>query len=65
MGMFGKGSGIVIGIILIAAGALLKSGLIEALLELTGWIIILIGIVVLVIGVVGLVTGKKGGSQGF
>ena len=44
MGMFGKGSGIVVGIILIAAGALLQSRIIEALLDLMGWIIIIIGV---------------------
>ncbi len=65
MGMFGKGSGIVVGIILIAAGALLKSGLVEALLDLTGWIIIIIGVIFIIVSVVGLVSGKKSGSGGF
>jgi len=63
--MFGKGSGIVVGIILIAAGALLKSGLVEALLDLTGWIIIIIGVIFIIVSVVGLVSGKKSGSGGF
>jgi len=63
--MFGKGSGIVVGIILIAAGALLKSGLVEALLDLTGWIIIIIGVIFIIVSVVGLVSGKKSGAGGF
>ena len=65
MGILGKGSGIAIGVILIAAGALLKSGLIKALLDLTGWIIIIIGVIIIIVSVVGLVSGKKGGSEGF
>ena len=65
MGILGKGGLTVLGIILIAAGALLKSRLIEALLDLAGWIIIIIGIIVLIVGVVDLFTGKKGGAEGF
>ena len=65
MGIFGKGSAIAVGVILIALGFLVKSRLIEWLLDITGWIIIIIGIVVVVVGVVGLATGSKGRSGGF
>ena len=65
MGMFGKGGGIVVGIILIVAGALLKSGLVEWLLDVTGWIIIIIGVIFIIVSVVGLVSGNKSGSGGF
>jgi uncharacterized membrane protein (DUF441 family) len=63
--MFGKGSWIVVGVLLIIAGALLKSNLIEWLLDFTGWIMIIVGIVVVIIGLIGLATGRKGGSDGF
>lgn len=65
MGVIGKGGLTGVGIILIALGFLVKSGLLERLLEFTGWIIIIIGTIVAIVGVVGLVTGKKGGSGGF
>ena len=65
MGIFGKGSAIVIGIILIAAGFLIKSRLVEWLLDFAGWIIIIIGIIVVIVGVVGLATGRKSGATGF
>ena len=65
MGIIGKGGLTVTGIILIALGFLIKSGLLERLLEFTGWIIISIGTIVAIVGVVGLATGRKGGSGGF
>ena len=65
MGLLGKSGGVVIGLFLIVAGALLKSRLIEALLDITGWIMIIVGIVVLIVGLIGLVTGSRGKSGGY
>ena len=65
MGMFGKGSLIVIGVIILIAGFLLQSNLIEWLLDLMGTLLIIIGIIVVIVGLIGMVTGKKGGSTGF
>lgn len=65
MGLLGKGSGIVIGGVLVVTGFLLKSGLIEWLLDLMGFILIIVGVVVLIVSLVGLVTGGKGKSRGY
>ena len=61
MGISGKGGWLVLGILLIVAGALLKSNLVEWLLDFTGWIMIIIGVIVAIVGLIGLVTGKRGG----
>lgn len=61
----GKITWIVIGVVLMAAGALLKSNLIEWLLDVTGWIIIIVGFITVIVGLIGLATGRKGGSGGF
>ena len=65
MGMLGKGGGIVIGLILVVTGFLLKSGLIEWLLDMMGWILIFVGIITFVVSLVGLVSGGKGRSRGY
>ncbi len=65
MGLLGKGGGIVIGAILIITGFLLKSGLIEWLLDMMGWIMIIAGVVILIVSLIGLVAGGKGKSGGY
>ena len=65
MGIFGKGSWLVMGGILLVLGLLLRSGLIQWLLDLMGTILIIVGIIAVIVGLVGLVTGKKSGSTGF
>ncbi len=65
MGMFGSGGGIVIGIALVVLGLLLKSRLVEFLLDIIGWAIIIVGIIAIIAGGVSLITGKKRGAGGF
>ena len=65
MAIFGKSSLIVIGVIILIAGFLLRSNLIEWLLDAMGLILIIVGIIVVVVGLVSLVTGRKSGSGGF
>ena len=65
MGIFGKSSWLVIGGIMLVAGVLLRSGLIQWLLDLMGMLLIIAGIIVVIIGLIGLVTGRKSGSEGF
>ena len=62
MGLLGKGSGILIGGILVVAGILLKTGLIQWLLDIMGWFLIVGGVVVVIVS---LVTGSKGRSRGY
>lgn len=47
------------------AGVLLKSGLIQWLLDLMGTLLIIAGVIVVIVALVGMVTGKKGGSAGY
>ena len=65
MKMFGSAGGIVIGIALVILGWLLKSGLVEFLLDIIGWGIIIVGIIAIIAGGVSLITGKKGRAGGF
>ena len=60
MGRFEKGSLVVIGVILLVTGFLLRSGLIEWLLDIMGLLLIIVGIIVIVIGLVSLVTNRRG-----
>ena len=65
MGFLGKSSWLVMGAILLVLGLLLRSGLIQWLLNLMGTILIIVGIIAVIVGLVGLLTGKKGGSGAF
>ena len=65
MAIFGKSSLIVIGVIILIAGFLLRSGFIEWLLDVMGLILIIVGIIVVVVGLVSMVTGKGGSSREF
>lgn len=65
MKMFGSGSGIVIGIALVVLGLLLKSSLVEILLDFIGWSIIIMGIIAIIAGGVSLFSGKRGRSGNF
>ena len=60
MGLFQKGSWIVVGVVLLVAGLLLRSGLIEWLLDIMGMLLIIVGIIVIVIGLVSLITSRRG-----
>ena len=60
MKILGSGSGIVIGIALVILGLLLKSNLVEFLLDFIGWAIIIVGIIAIIAGGVSLISGKKG-----
>ena len=65
MKMFGSGGGIVIGIALVVFGLLLKSSLVEILLDFIGWSIIIMGIIAIIAGGVSLFSGKKGRAGNF
>ena len=65
MKMFGSGSGIVIGIALVVFGLLLKSSLVEILLDFIGWSIIIMGIIAIIAGGVSLFSGKRGRAGNF
>ena len=58
MGLFGKGGSLVLGVILIIVGFLLKSRIVEALLDLMGWILIIVGVIAVIVALVTMVTGK-------
>ena len=63
MGKVGAGAWLVLGVILIIVGFLLKSNLVEALLDLMGWIIIIVGVIAVIVALVTMITGK-GRSSG-
>ena len=59
MGVLGKSGWVGIGLILLVAGILLKTGLIQWLLDLMGVLLIIAGVIITIVGLVGLLTGKK------
>jgi sulfite exporter TauE/SafE len=65
MGNFGTGGWLVIGIILVVLGWLLKSNIFELLLDIAGWILIIIGIIAVVMGLINMITGGRRRSSGF
>ena len=65
MKMFGSGGGIVVGIALVILGLLLKSRLVEVLLDFIGWAIIIVGIIAIIAGGVSLFSGKRGRAGNF
>jgi hypothetical protein len=65
MGNFGTGGWFIIGIILVVLGLLLRSGLIQWLLNAIGMILIVVGIVAVLVGVVSMIAGGRRRSSGF
>ena len=65
MDKLGAGGWIVVGIGLIVLGWLLKSNLLEAVLDITGVIIMIGGVIAIILGGFGLIFGKKSRSGGF
>ena len=65
MGFLGKGSLVVIGGVILVAGFLLQSNLIEWLLDLMGTILIVVGIIVIIVGLVSMLAGRGKGSREF
>ena len=59
MGLLGKSGWLGIGVVLLVVGILLRSGLIQWLLDLMGLLLIIAGVIAVVVGLVGLITGKK------
>ena len=57
-----NGGMLVIGIILIVVGALVQSDLFSFLLDVIGWIVIIVGVIVGVIGLVGMIRGNNRSS---
>jgi hypothetical protein len=60
MGFLGKSGWILGGVILLVVGLILKTGLIQWLLDFLGWVLIIVGAIALVIGIISLFTGKSG-----
>ena len=65
MGVFGAGGWLVVGVILVVLGILLRSGLIQWLLNLMGFLLIIVGVIAIIVALVSLVTGSKRRSSGF
>ena len=59
MGMLGKSGWVGIGIILLVVGILLRSGLIQWLLDLMGLILIIVGVIAIGAGLINMITGKN------
>ena len=59
MGMLGKSGWVGIGIIFLVVGILLRSGLIQWLLDLMGLILIVVGVIAVIAGLIGMSTGKN------
>ena len=59
MGLLGKSSWLGIGVVLLVVGILLRSGLIQWLLDLMGVVLIVAGVIAVIVGLVGLITGKN------
>lgn len=59
MGMLGKSGWVGIGIIFLVVGILLRSGLIQWLLDLMGNILIVVGVIAVIAGLIGMITGKN------
>ena len=59
MGMLGKSGWVGIGIIFLVVGILLRSGLIQWLLDLMGLILIVVGVITVIAGLIGMITGKN------
>ena len=59
MGMLGKSGWVGIGIIFLVVGILLRSGLIQWLLDLMGLILIVVGVIAVIAGLSGMITGKN------
>ena len=54
-----------IGIILLVLGFILKSRLIEWLLDLSGWVLMIIGIILVIVSVIQFFTGSKGSASDY
>jgi len=48
------------GVVLLLLGLLLRSRLIERILDVLGWLVIIIGVLIVVIGLVGIFTSGRG-----
>ncbi len=59
MGMLGKSGWVGIGIIFLVVGILLRSGLIQWLLDLMGLILIVVGVIAVIAGLIGMITAKN------
>ena len=59
MGMLGKSGWVGIGIIFLVVGILLRSGLIQWLLDLMGLILIVVGVIAGMAGLIGMIYGKN------
>ena len=63
MGKAGGGGLLLIGIFMVILGAFVQSGIVEALLDIAGFLIVAGGVIVGIIGVVKMASGGKGSSD--
>ena len=61
MNALGTGGWLAIGVALLIIGWLLKSNLLEAILDIFGVILMVVGLISIVIGVISIFKGKRGG----
>ncbi len=54
-----------IGIILLVLGFILKSRLIEWLLDLSGWVLMIVGIILVVVSVIQFFSGNKSSGSNY
>ena len=65
MGKLGGGSLFIVGILIVIFGAFIQSGIVEALLNIAGLLIIAIGVIAAIVGLVQMLSGDKQGSSDF
>lgn len=65
MGKLGGGSLFLVGILIVIFGAFIQSGIVEALLNIAGFLIIAIGVIAGIVGLFQMVSGGKEGSSDF
>ena len=65
MSKIGGGGLLVAGIFLVVLGALIRSDILEWLLDLFGFVVIVAGIIVGIYGLVKMLSGRKSGASDF
>ena len=65
MNKLGGGSLLIAGIVVVLFGWLLKSGIVETLLDITGIIVIAVGVILAVIGLIKMFSGDKSGASDY
>ena len=61
----GNAGTLIVGIILVILGAFLLSGIIDFLIDMAGWIILIIGAIIIVFGLFHVFAGGSKGESGY